>query len=68
MESRNELIKKLTAFMRENSLDMTEMIDLCADWCEEDRKRQSHPAVVSVLDSCIDGLRHASMDYYVSTK
>ena len=33
-----------------------------------DRAQQTHPGVQAALDSAIDGLRHAAMDYYVSTK
>jgi len=33
-----------------------------------ERSHQTHDGVIAALDSCIEGLEHAAMDYYVSTK
>lgn len=65
--TREEWKAKLESIL-ENDYDPEGLIDGLSDIIEDEKRKQTHSAVISCLESVIDGLRHASMDYYVSTK
>ncbi len=41
---------------------------LLAATVEKEQSRQTDPNVIACLESCVEHLRTAAMDYYVSTK
>jgi hypothetical protein len=48
--------------------DIVEAMDLLADFFNEDAKRNDHPAVKSLLESCRDSARSISFEWYASLK
>lgn len=63
-----EKIKVRLENLLEENYGMEEIIDALAEIVKEEHDKQDHEIVKSCLNSVVEGLRQASMDYYVSTK
>ena len=58
----------LHEFLMTNSWSLTTLLDTASELVVVERAAQTHPAVVSLLDSVHDGLQTASFEYELSYK
>lgn len=64
----NTLYENNAKFLEKGDGILESVIYGIARVVEVELETQSHPAVRSCLESCIDSLRHAAFDCYASTK
>jgi hypothetical protein len=58
----------LHEFLMTNSWSLTTLLDTASELVQEERDAQTHPAVVSLLESVHESLTTAAMEYEMSYK